>query len=257
MLIDSHCHLNHIEAYSVPEMLFLAQSKEVTHFLTICVEKKDINELRKLVKTHDNIKASIGIHPCDIQNHDRATIYEEIKHTLNVDSDIFIGIGETGLDYYHSTQYKKLQQESFEKHIEIAKLYNRPVIVHSRKAPDDTVAILKNHKPEKVIIHCFTEDEKMAKKCLDAGYTLSFSGIITFKNAQYLRDIVSMVPLEQLLVETDSPYLAPSPFRGKVNQPAYVTEVVRKVAEIKNVTYQKIADTTSSNFRNLFGWPVI
>ena len=255
MLIDSHCHLNHIEEYSVSEMLYLAQSKEVTHFLTICIEEKDITELKALVKEHDNIRASIGIHPCAIHNHDHRTIYKKVEEALEEAPEVFIGIGETGLDYYHSTQYKKLQQESFEKHIEIAKHFDCPVIVHSRKAPEDTVAILKNQNAEKVIIHCFTEDEKMAKQCLDLGYTLSFSGIITFKNAQYLRDIVSFVPLEQLLVETDSPYLAPSPFRGKVNQPAYVTEVVRKVAEIKNVTYQKIADETSNNFKTLFGWP--
>lgn len=255
MLIDSHCHINHIKKRTPQEIIDEAQKHHVNQMLSICVEKKDIPVLIALTQQFPQVKASIGIHPCDVQNHDLECIFDEIESYLDQYANTFIGIGETGLDYYHSQTNQKEQQMAFIRQINMAKKRQKPLIVHSRSAPEDTVAILKENEAQKVIIHCFTEQDKMARQCLDLGYTLSFSGIITFKSAQYLRDIVSYVPLGQLLVETDSPYLAPVPFRGKENQPAYVMAVAKKVAEIKNTTLEAIAEKTSENFKSLFGWP--
>ena len=256
MLIDSHCHINHIKQRTPEEIIDHAKKHRVTQMLSICVEKKDIATLIALTQQFPEVKASIGIHPCDVQKHDLKVIFDEIEAYLDQHPNTFIGIGETGLDYYHTKAYQKEQHIAFIRQIQIAKERQKPLIVHSRSAPEDTVAILKDHDAEKVIIHCFTEQQKMAQQCLELGYTLSFSGIITFKSAQYLRDIIADVPLDQLLVETDSPYLAPVPFRGKENQPAHVLEVAKKVAEIKNKTLETIAEKTSENFKRLFGWPV-
>jgi TatD DNase family protein len=165
-----------------------------------------------------------------------------------------VGIGETGLDYYYSTASIGQQQESFVIHLEVAKSLGKPVIVHSRDARQDTLALIREHGCRKHVgvLHCFTEDWAMASAALDMGYFISFSGIITFKNANDLREVVKKVPLDRLLVETDSPYLAPIPFRGKPNEPKNVVEVARCVAELKQVPYEMICEQTSRNFANLF-----
>ncbi len=253
MLIDSHCHLTHIEGLSVEELVENALANKVTQMLNICVDRSDFKPNLKVSQTHQAVRSTIGMHPCDIDVHDES-IWDDMRALIEKHPDVFIGIGETGLDYYHSQELKKEQQAFFCNHIDLATDYDLPLVVHSRSAPDDTVGIIKEKSPKKAIIHCFTESKKMAEQCLDLGCYISFSGIITFKNAAELREVVDIVPLERMLIETDSPYLAPVPYRGKTNQPAYVSEVARKVAEIKGISFESVANQTTQNFKSLFNW---
>ena len=254
MLIDSHCHINHLKERTPAQIVSEATAKDVTNMLSICVERSDIDDLIMLVDTYPSICATLGIHPCDVHNHTFEDL-TAISELMTKKRSQFIGIGETGLDYYYTKEHEMLQKAFFEKQINLAKEHNCPVIIHSRSASDDTISILKQNIYEKAIIHCFTESLSMAKACLDLGAFISFSGIITFKNAHELKEVVKYVPLERMLVETDSPYLAPVPHRGHENQPAYVYYVAQAVAELKNVSFEAVASQTTQNFQNLFGWP--
>lgn len=256
MLIDSHCHINHLKKRTPDEIVKEAQNNGVDYMLSICVERSDIDDLTNLIENYTMICATLGIHPCDVHNHSIEDL-DFISNLLDKKRNQFIGVGETGLDYYYSKEYETLQKSFFEKQINLAKQHDCPVIVHSRSAPEDTVAIIKNNPHKKVIIHCFTESMEMAKACLDLGAYISFSGIITFKNANDLRDVVKYVPLDRMLIETDSPYLAPVPHRGHENQPAYVYYVAKAVSELKNLTFEQVADKTTLNFKSLFNWPKV
>lgn len=254
MLIDSHCHINHLKKRTIDEVVNEAELKGVNHMLSICVERSDIDDLNKIVDSYPMISATLGIHPCDVHNH----TLEDLKHIselIREKRSRFIGVGETGLDYYYTKEHERLQKKFFECQINLAKEHKCPVIVHSRSAPEDTVAILRDTPHDRVIIHCFTESLSMAKACLDLGAYISFSGIISFKNATDLKEVVKYVPLEKMLIETDSPYLAPVPYRGHENQPAYVYYVAQTVAELKNIPFEEVAAKTTANFQTLFGWP--
>jgi len=255
MIIDSHCHLDFSKLYNqIDEIIKRAQNNNVNKLLTICTTLESFEKIKFFIKKYENIYGTFGIHP------------HETKNFLNVDSDyIFkikkenkkiIGIGETGLDFYYNNSDKDIQKKSFVEHIQAASKLNIPVIVHSRNAEAETFDILKSEAKNsklKILIHCFTGSKEFAKKLLDIDSYISISGIITFKNSIDLNKTVSFIPIEKLLVETDSPYLAPLPHRGKSNEPSYIIHTVEKLAQIKNVTNEKVALHTTNNFNQLFG----
>lgn len=254
MLIDSHCHLDQLDLtlfnQDLNNALAAAKQNGVTHILNVCIDLKNFPRVLEIAKEHPYVYASVGLHPNE-QVDEEPTSEELIQYAL--DKKI-VAIGETGLDYYRSEGDLTWQQDRFRRHIEAAKKSGKPLIVHTRQAREDTITILKEEEAAQAggVLHCFTEDWTMAKKALDLDFYLSFSGIITFKNAVELHEVVKQTPLEKILIETDAPYLAPVPFRGKPNQPAYVRYVAERIAELKNVTFEKVAEQTTKNFFDLF-----
>ena len=254
MIIDSHCHLDYSNLYNeLAKVIKRADDNNVKHLLTICTTLNSFEIIKKIVTKYKNVYGTFGIHP------------HETKNSLNVDSNFIlnsansnnkiIGVGETGLDYYYKHSDINMQKKSFTNHIEAALKLNLPVIVHSRNAEKDTYEILKSEKKNsnlKILIHCFTGSKDFAKKLLDIDSYISISGIITFKNVNDLVDTVSYIPIENLLVETDSPYLAPMPYRGKSNEPSYIIHTIDKLALIKGVSKDEVISNTSNNFRKLF-----
>ena len=254
MITDSHCHLDYSNLYNqLDDVVRRAEYNQVKYLLTICTTLESFEKIKLIVKKYKNIYGTFGIHP-----------HESKKYT-NIDSKFIfnlknkykkiIGIGETGLDFYYNHSDKKTQKRSFVEHISAASQLNIPVIVHSRKAEADTYEIIKSEKKNcnlKVLIHCFTGSKDFAKKLIDMNCYISVSGIITFKNSTELADTVSLIPIENLLVETDSPYLAPMPYRGKSNEPSYIVHTVEKLSQIKNVSKEYIMSNTTSNFKKLF-----
>lgn len=253
MLIDSHCHLNRLDLSrhggSLAAALAAARAAGVQRFLAVAVDLDDHDTLSAMAGDHDGVGISVGVHPCeDLAMLQRATV--ETLCALGQPEWVW-ALGETGLDYHYSAEFKSAQQHSFIQHILAGKQLGKPVIVHTREARADTLAILREQQAQHGILHCFTEDWDTARAALDLGYLISFSGIISFKNAQSLRDVVAQVPLDRLLIETDSPYLAPVPWRGKSNEPAYLPGVLKVVAEVKGIDESTVADATTANFERL------
>lgn len=257
MLIDSHCHLDRLDLSEYDDdlnkALDFARSRGVSQMLCVGITLDKFPEVLAIAEAHDDINCSVGVHP----------LYEAVKDTC-VDSLIeqskhpkVVAIGETGLDYFYNKKPEnhKLQQESFRKHIQVARQVGKPIIVHTRDARQDTLDILREENAQECggVLHCFTETWEMAKAALDLGFYISFSGIVTFKNAKELQEVCKKIPLDRLLIETDSPYLAPIPYRGKTNQPAYVKEVGQFMADLHHVSYDEICEVTSNNFKKLFG----
>ena len=254
MIIDSHCHLDFPNLYSqLDDVIYRANSNDIQRLLTICTTIESFDKIKKIVNKYKNIYGTFGIHP------------HETKNNTNVNSDFIIdlikknkkiiGIGESGLDYYYYHSDKKIQKKSFMEHIEAASKLEIPIIVHSRNAETDTYELLKaaqSKKDLKILIHCFTGSSDFAKKLLDIGCYISVSGIITFNKSSDLNKTNSEKPLEKLLVETDSPYLAPSPHRGKSNEPSYLKHTVEKLALIKNTPFNKVVEMTTNNFIKIF-----
>lgn len=253
-LIDSHCHIDQLNHNSLHEkiekILKKAYQNHVKKFLTVSTSIDNFYKTKKLLDKYDSIFYSCGIHPLHCQK--ETENLNELKKLSN--SKRIIALGETGLDYYYSSETKNLQQKFFREHIRIAIKLNKPIIVHSRNSIKDTIKILKEENAEKCggILHSFTENEKSAFRLLDIGFYISFSGIITFKKSIELRNTLKKIPLEKLLIETDSPYLAPIPYRGKKNQPAYLLEIAKKVALIKEISLEELAQITTNNFFTLF-----
>lgn len=253
MLIDSHCHLDRLKAApdqaSLKIIMDNAKAQGVDYLLCVNVRQQGFEQMRDKVAQFDNIFLSSGVHPLDVQE---GLDVDQIRR-FATDPKV-IAIGETGLDYFYADETKTLQQQCFEQQIALAVEVNKPLIVHTRDAREDTIAMLKNGQADKVagVLHCFTETWEMAKAAMDLGFYISVSGIVTFKNAGELRSVIRKVPKDRLLVETDSPYLAPVPHRGQENQPAYVRDVAEFVAELRGEKYQDLADYTSENFFNLF-----
>jgi TatD DNase family protein len=253
VFIDSHCHLNRLDLTRYQGSLNLAlqaaRDAGVDRFLAVAVDLDDCPVLQAMAHEHADVGYSVGVHPCeDPVMMARATV----EHLCELAQDDKVwAIGETGLDYYHSDEHIALQQACFARHIEAGKRVGKPVIVHTRSAKQDTIAVLREQQAVHGILHCFTEDWDTAKAALDLGFYISFSGIISFKNAQDLRDVVKQVPLDRLLIETDSPYLAPMPYRGKSNEPAYVPYVAQVIADIHAMSSAKIGQITSENFDRL------
>ncbi len=221
--------------------------------LTICTTLESFEKIKLIVKRYKNIYGTFGIHPHETKKHtsiDSKFIYDVQKKYNKI-----IGIGETGLDFYYNHSDKQIQKKSFIEHISAASQLNIPIIVHSRNAENDTYEILKSEKRNsnlKVLIHCFTGTKDFAKKLLDINCYISVSGIITFKNSHDLSDAISSIPIKNLLVETDSPYLAPVPYRGKSNEPSYIIHTVEKLSQIKNLPKESIMKYTTNNFKDLF-----
>ncbi len=254
MLVDSHCHLNMLDLTAhngdLSAALTAARNNGVTHFLTVCTELADIATITAIAEAYPDVSMSIGIHPNETAQHN-LTEDDLIKFS---EHPKVIAFGETGLDYYRDTSDKESQQKSFRQHINAAKKTGKPLIVHTRQAREDTIQILKEEQASTIggVMHCFTEDWEMAKKSLDLNFYISFSGIVTFRNAQELKEIAQKVPLDRMLIETDSPFLAPIPYRGKPNEPAYVRFVAEHIAELRGITFEEVAAKTTENFYRLF-----
>ncbi|MBY0501074.1 MAG: TatD family hydrolase [Alphaproteobacteria bacterium] len=253
-LIDSHCHLDYEPlSNDIEGTLKRAGEVNVRGFLTICTDLTKIPVLTRIAEEHSEVFASLGVHPHEAQHvmPDKdfyKLLVEEAKHPK------MVGFGETGLDYYYKHSSPEDQKRSYKIHIEAAVESDLPLIIHTRDAEADTIELLKTvgRGRARGLIHCFTGSAWLRDQALDLGFYISVSGIITFKNAEALRDILKEVPLEKLLVETDSPFLAPEPYRGKPNEPAFVVETAKKLAEIKKVPFEMISDCTSHNFLTLF-----
>jgi TatD DNase family protein len=253
MLVDSHCHLDFAELNSkLDEKLANAKNFDVSYLQTISTKISEFDKIREIADKYPQIFCSVGIHPNNVSK-DETTSKEELVKLA--EHKKVIGIGETGLDYYYKTSEPKLQIKSFETHIRASQDNKLPVIIHSRDAEKDTIDILSNHMKDTefpALIHCFTASKDFAKKALDLGLYISLSGIVTFKNAEEIREAVKLIPLDRILIETDSPYLAPVPKRGKSNEPAYVKYVAEYLAEFLNIPYEKFAKQTTDNFFKLF-----
>ncbi len=253
MFIDSHCHLNRLDltAYdgSVDLALAAARQVHVSAFLAVAVDLDEHAGLLQLAQRHADVGISVGVHPCeDPAMMARATV--ELLCEWGQHDKVW-AIGETGLDYHYSQQHATAQRESFARHIAAGQQLGKPVIVHTRAARSDTLDVLRAEQAQHGILHCFTEDWPTAKAALDLGYYVSFSGIISFKNAADLRAVAQQVPLDRVLIETDSPYLAPLPYRGKPNQPAYLPQVARVLADLHQMSVERLAELTSANFYRL------
>jgi TatD DNase family protein len=253
MLVDSHCHLDYPPmAEDLPGTLARARNAGVGTLLTIGTKLRDFPRVRAIAEANDNVFCSVGIHPHEAENeHADATKLVELAHHAKV-----IGIGETGLDYYYDKSPREKQRENFRAHIRAAEDTGLPLIVHTRDAEDDTASMLGEAvqgSKLRGVLHCFTSSQQLADAALGFGFYISISGIVTFKNAEALRQTVKTIPLERLLVETDSPYLAPVPMRGRPCEPAYVAHTAAKVAELKGVSLPELARVTSANFFALFG----
>ena len=254
MITDSHCHLDYSSLYNqLDDVVRRAEYNQVKYLLTICTTLESFEKIKIIVEKYKNIYGTFGIHPHEsekYENIDSKFIFE-LKNKYKK----IIGIGETGLDFYYNHSDKKIQKKSFAEHISAASQLNIPVIVHSRNAETDTYEIIKSEKKNsnlKVLMHCFTGSKDFAKKLIDLNCYISVSGIITFKNSSELDDTISSIPIENLLVETDSPYLAPIPYRGKPNEPSYIVHTVEKLSQIKNVSKEYVMSNTTNNFKKLF-----
>lgn len=252
MLVDSHCHLNYPQLADTPGVIARAKAAGVQVMQTIATQRKDFPEVKALAEAYPEIYCSIGIHPHEAEPHEditEAELLQEASHPR------VIGIGETGLDYYYEHSPRQAQQTLFRRHIAVARQLDLPVIVHSRDADEDTVEILKDEMEKgafNFLIHCFSSTKYLADESVKIGGYISCSGILTFKKSQALRDAVADVPLERLLVETDAPYLAPEPHRGKPCEPAYTALTAKTVATVKGVSVEEVARATSENFFRLF-----
>tara|TARA_B100001029_G_C15059189_1_gene456917 strand:+ start:2264 stop:3040 length:777 start_codon:yes stop_codon:yes gene_type:complete len=253
MIIDTHCHLDFKEFNEdFNDVLLNAKTNNISGMQTICTKIDEFPKILDIAKKHSNIWCSVGTHPHNAES-EKHISQDNIKNLC--DNDKVIGIGETGLDYYYENSNKEDQINSFLKHIEVAKITGMPLIIHARDADNDMIEILTkeyNKSPFTGVIHCFTSSYKLAEAALSIGFYISFSGIITFKNADEIRNSCKKIPIERILVETDAPFLAPVPYRGKRNEPSYITETIKKVAEIKELTVEEVTNITTNNFFDLF-----
>jgi TatD DNase family protein len=253
MLVDSHCHLNYEGIKErLPEVINNGKKAGIVRFQAISTEKKDWPELAAIAQNYSEVFYSIGLHPLNLQS-EEITLEEII--TLATSDPKINSFGETGLDYYKGFDLAKKQKKSFEIHLEAAQEADLPLIIHTRDAEKDTYNLLyaaAKKKPLKGVLHCFTGSDWLAERALELGLYLSASGIITFKSGDSLRKIFTKAPIEQLLIETDSPFLAPIPYRGKINEPAWVLEVAKTLAIIKELTLTEVAEQTTKNYFGLF-----
>jgi TatD DNase family protein len=251
MFVDSHCHLDFPELLAeLPAVLEAMAAARVTHALCIGVNLPDGAAVRALAQAHPNLYATVGVHP-DYEDTPEPTV--EGLSALSGEPKV-VAIGETGLDYYRLEGDLEWQRERFRTHIRAARAAVKPLVIHTRSAAADTLSIMREERAADAggVMHCFTESWETAAAALDLGFHISFSGIVTFKNAKELKDVATRVPLDRMLIETDSPYLAPAPHRGKRNQPAYVPLVAHEIARLRDVSVETIARATSDNFFRLF-----
>ncbi|HEY3300430.1 MAG TPA: TatD family hydrolase [Methylophilaceae bacterium] len=252
MLVDSHCHINFSQlAEQIGAVQEAMLSHGVGHALCISVTLADFPQVLAMAEAHKNVFASVGVHP-DYEDEPPFTVEDLVRLA---DHPKVIAIGETGLDYFRLTGDLEWQRERFRTHIRAAIEANKPLVIHTRSSAQDTLKIMREEQAYKIggVMHCFTETLDVALQAIEMGFYISFSGIVTFKNAVDLKEVAKQVPLDRILVETDSPYLAPIPFRGKLNQPAYVKYVAEEVAKLRNMPYEELVEATTNNFFNLFG----
>jgi TatD DNase family protein len=254
MIVDSHCHLDRLNLEqcggSLAAALEGARADGVSHMLCVCISDENRRAVLDIASSDSGIFASAGMHPSDVT--DGIVSIETLKSWCGHPK--VVALGETGLDYYYGREYIAQQQESFANHLHAAADLGLPVIVHTRDAREDTIDLIRANGSTSSagVMHCFTESWEMACQALDLGYYISISGIVTFRNADSLRDVAKKVPMDRLLVETDSPYLAPVPYRGKSNQPRYVRAVAEYVADLRGMSLESLAEQTSANFFRLF-----
>ena len=252
-MIDSHCHLDHEPLLeNLDEVIKRSKEVGITKLLTICTTLDSFNRIKEIIKKDPMIYGTFGIHPHETNNNlsvDKNFIINEVNKNEKI-----IGVGETGLDFFYDHSDREIQISCFKAHIEAAIELNRPIIIHSREAEDDTYQILKSFKSQglKILMHCFTGSASFANKLLDLDAFFSASGIITFKNSTDLQETFRSIPLEKLLIETDSPYLAPVPNRGKKNEPSFVKYTAEKLAYIKEIPVKELINATTLNFNKLF-----
>lgn len=250
--VDSHCHIDMDELAAQGEAIFERMAAAgVTHAVCIGVKLESLPGILALAEAKSNVFATVGVHPENTEGEepDVVRLIGLAKHSK------VIGIGETGLDYYWHKDRPEWQRERFRVHIRAARECGKPLIIHTREAAEDTIRILREEKAEEVggVMHCFTESLEIAKAALDLGFYISFSGIVTFKNSTQVKEVAAAVPLERILIETDSPYLAPVPYRGKLNEPSYVPQVAKEIARLRGLDVEEVAAATSANFSRLFG----
>lgn len=254
MLVDSHCHLDRIDLdpYQNDFSCFMqeAENSHIEHMLCIGIDLESYPAMCELVSGYQSISVTVGIHPNEQEGKDPG-----VEELIQLGSeDHVVGIGETGLDYFRSEGNLTWQQERFRNHIKAAKVLKKPLVIHSRDAKEDTLRILAEEDAGVAggVIHCFTEDWDMAKRALDLNFYISFSGIVTFNSAKEIKEVAKKIPSERFLIETDSPYLAPVPFRGKPNYPTYVKFVAEQIAELRNTGFFEIAEQSTRNYYSLF-----
>jgi TatD DNase family protein len=249
MYIDSHCHINFPElAENMPAILGRMTENKVTHALCVSVDLPDFPQVLALAEQHDNIFASVGVHP-DYPD----TVEPSVDDLVRLaDHPKIVAIGETGLDYFRLEGDLEWQRERFRTHIRASRATGKPLIIHTRAAADDTLRIMREEGADSGVMHCFTESLAVAEAAIALGFYISFSGIVTFKSARDLQAVARAIPLERMLIETDSPYLAPVPFRGRTNEPSYVRHVAEFIATLRGEPLDRIAQQTTANFFNLF-----
>ena len=251
MFVDSHCHINFPELENIfDEVLENMRQNEVSHALCVSVNLEDFPQVRLLAERHDHIYASVGVHP---DHESDAEPTEELLVKLAEHPKV-IAIGETGLDYFRLKGDLEWQRTRFRTHIRAARKCRKPLIVHTREAAQDTLRLMDEEGAAEAggVMHCFTESLEVARAAIEMNFYISFSGIVTFKNATSLKDVARHIPLDRILIETDSPYLAPVPYRGKLNQPAYVKHVAEEIATLRGISLEEVGRATTDNFRRLF-----
>ncbi|EOW9310820.1 TatD family hydrolase [Vibrio cholerae] len=253
MFVDSHCHLDKLDYQDlhadVSDVLAKAHQAKVEYLLSVGVTLDSFPKMLAMIEPFPQVYASCGVHPLDVQSDFSLDLFHQYAQHPRV-----VAIGETGLDYHYQPETADLQKLRFRQQIEAAVALNKPLIIHTRNAQQDTLQLLREVKAQQCggVIHCFTEDLAFAQAAMDLGFYISISGIVTFRQATDLKEVVKALPLDRLLIETDSPYLAPVPHRGKENQPAYVVEVAAYIADLKGVSLTEVAQKTTQNFQNLF-----
>lgn len=254
MLVDSHCHLDRVDLTPYEGQFDLlmqrARADGIGHMLCVCIDLEHYARMRDLVRAQPDISVSVGVHPNEQDGQEPS-----VEDLLELGADpAVVAIGETGLDYHYNQGDLRWQHQRFRTHIQAARALGKPLIIHTRDAREDTIAIMREAGAVEAggVMHCFTESWEMASQALDLGFYISFSGILTFKSAEELREVARRVPLDRLLIETDSPYLAPVPHRGKKNEPRFVTHVAAQVAELRGLPVEALAETTTENFFRLF-----
>lgn len=255
MLVDSHCHLDRLDLTEyqgeLSAALQAAKKNGVEHFLCVAIDLENFSSVLSIAESYAEVDATVGLHP-----NDSVDIEPTVEDLIRLGSHPkVVAVGETGLDYYRCSGDMAWQQQRFRNHIQAALVLKKPLVIHTRQAAEDTLKILEEENAAAVggVMHCFTENWSVAERAMALGFYISFSGIVTFQNAKDLHEVVKKVPLERMLIETDAPYLAPVPYRGKSNQPAYVRYVAERIAELKQVDFATVAEVTTKNFYQLVG----
>ena len=254
MLVDSHCHLtgSHLEEARTEAVLDRARAAGVTGLVAVGCGLEDCRRVLALAGRHPHIQASLGVHPHDASSWESGTL--EVLEGLLADPAARF-VGETGLDWHYDLSPRETQETVFRIQIRLARRLAKPLMIHTRSAPEATLRILREEGADRGVIHCFSEDRAFAAAALDLGFHLSFSGIVTFKNAAAIQEVAAWAPADRILVETDSPYLAPVPFRGKLNEPAHVVHVAARVAALRGLSPEALGERTTANLEALCGWP--